>query len=62
LLKGEFAGLTEQALLLQTVFYRLFEQETPNLKVVFDIRPNGRYKQPPFAFVNFLSMFLDARA
>jgi hypothetical protein len=53
LLKGEFAGLTEQALLLQTVFYRLFEQETPNLKVVFDIRPNGRYKQPPFAFAKF---------
>ena len=61
-LKGEFAGLTEQAFLLQTAFYRLFEQEIPNLKVVFDIRPSGGYKQTLFAFVNFLSRFSDVRA
>lgn len=61
-LKGEFAGLTEQAFLLQTAFYRLFEQEIPNLKVVFDIRPSGGYKQTLFAFVNFLSRFSEARA
>lgn len=61
-LNGTFAGLTEQAFLLQTAFYRLFEQEIPELKVIFDIRPSGGYRQTLAAFVNFLNKFSDIQA
>lgn len=61
-LNGTFAGLTEHAFLLQTAFYRLFEQEIPELKVIFDIQPSGGYRQTLFAFVNFLNKFSAIQA
>lgn len=61
-LNDVFAGLTEEALLLQTALYRLFEQEIPNLKVIFNIYPSGGYKQTFPAFVSFISRFLNVPA
>lgn len=61
-LTGVFAGLTEEAILLQTALYRLFEQEIPNLKVIFDIYPSGGYKQTFPAFVEFISRYLNVPA